>query len=187
MAALSEQANIFLSKYNNKKSIQGDRALVDIYSHYFCVQTVFEKKGFRVKKNPFTNLPERLEFDLNKCPDIAQTLAITCTGLKIRCLLIGLETLKIKETDRIKSMLIELEKVGACVKHSENSLEILNFKECYPKTICLDTYQDHRMAMAVVPLALHTKIIIHNPMVVKKSYPAFWKDLKRLDFSIIVL
>lgn len=187
LAALSEQANIYLSKYNNKKSIQGDRALVEIYHHYLGVNTVFEKKGFRLKKNPLPKLTEILEFDLNKCPDIAQTLAITCTGLKIRCLLIGLETLKIKETDRLKSMLIELEKVGACVKHSENSLEILHFKDFSQKSICIDTYQDHRMAMAFSPLALHKQLIIHNHQVVKKSYPAFWKDLKKLDFSIIEL
>lgn len=185
LAALAEQANIYLSKYNNKKSIQGDRALVDIYSHYLGVNTVFEKKGFRLKKNPLPKLPEILEFDLNKCPDIAQTLAITCTGLKIRCLLIGLETLKIKETDRLKSMLIELEKVGACVKHSENSLEILHFKSFSLKPIRINTYQDHRMAMAFSPLVLHKQLIIHNHQVVKKSYPAFWQDLKRLDFSII--
>lgn len=189
LAALSEQANIYLSKYNNKKSIQGDRALVDIYHHYLGVKTVFEKKGFSLKKNTLPKVPaaEILEFDLNKCPDIAQSLAITCTGLKIRCLLIGLETLKIKETDRLKSMLIELEKVGACVKHSENSLEILHFKFLTQKPICLDTYQDHRMAMAFSPLGLHKQIIIHNHQVVKKSYPAFWKDLKKLDFSIIEL
>lgn len=182
LAALSEHANIFLSIYNNKKSLQGDRALVDIYHHKFGVQTVFEKQGIRLKKKTFPKLTEYLEFDLNKCPDIAQTLAITCTGLKIRCLLIGLETLKIKETDRLKSMLIELEKVGACVKHSENSLEILHFKDFLHSPI--DTYQDHRMAMAFAPLALHNKLIIHNHDVVKKSYPSFWKDLKKLGFSI---
>jgi len=184
LAALSSQANIYLSKYNNKKSIQGDRALVDIYNHYLGVNTVFETMGFRLKKKPFHKLPEFIEFDLNKCPDIAQTLAITCSGLKIRCVLRGLETLKIKETDRLKSMLIELEKVGACVKHSENSLEILHFKACLNNPIDINTYQDHRMAMAFSPLVLHKQLIIHNYDVVKKSYPNFWKDLKKLGFSI---
>lgn len=182
LAALSKQANIYLSEYNNKKSLQGDRALVDIYYHKFGIQTIFEKKGFRLKKIfPYLNT-EYLFFDLNKCPDIAQTLAITCTGLKIKCVLIGLETLKIKETDRLKSMLLELKKVGVCVKHSENSLEIIHFNECLQKPI--ETYQDHRMAMAFSPLALHKKLIIHNYDVVKKSYPNFWKDLKKLGLSI---
>lgn len=182
LAALSEQANIYLSKYNNKKSLQGDKALVDIYYHNFGVQTIFEKQGFRLKKKTLPYLTDKLKLNLNKCPDIAQTLAITCTGLKIRCLLIGLETLKIKETDRLKSMLIELEKVGVCVKHSENSLEFKHFKECFKKTI--ETYQDHRMAMSFSPLSLHKKLIIHNYEVVKKSYPSFWKDLKNLGLNV---
>lgn len=180
LAALAEAANIYLSKYNNKKSLQGDRVLVDIYYHNFGVQTVFEKKGFRLTKKPY--LTEDLGFDLNKCPDIAQTLAITCAGLKIRCILIGLETLKIKETNRLKSMLIELEKIGVCVKYNENSLKILHFKDFLQQPI--DTYQDHRMAMAFSPLALHKQLIIHNHDVVKKSYPSFWKDLKKLGFTI---
>lgn len=184
LAALSKKANIYLSKYNNKKSIQGDKALVDIYHHYFGVHTYFKKKGFSLKKKTFPKLPEFLEFDLNKCPDIAQTLAITCTGLKIRCILKGLETLKIKETDRLKSMLIELEKVGACVKESKNSLEISHFKECLQSPLCIDTYQDHRMAMAFSPLSLHKQLIIHDHDVVKKSYPSFWKDLKKIGLFI---
>lgn len=184
LSALSEYANIYLSKYNNKKSLQGDKALVDIYHHYLGVQTFFEKKGFRLKKKPYHKLPEFLEIDLNKCPDIAQTLAITLVGLKIKFVLKGLYTLKIKETDRLKSMLIELEKIGACVKHSENSLEIFHFKEYLNKPIFINTYQDHRMAMAFSPLSLHKQLIIYNHNVVKKSYPKFWQDLKKLGFSI---
>lgn len=184
LASLSEKTNIYLSKYNNKKSIQGDRVLIDIYNHYLGIQTLFKKKGFKLKKKTITKIPDDLEFDLNKCPDIAQTIAITCTALKIRCLLIGLDTLKIKETDRLKSMQIELEKVGACVKHNENSLEIFHFKECLQKPIKIDTYQDHRMAMAFAPLSLYKEFMINNHEVVKKSYPNFWKDLKKLGFSI---
>ncbi|AGC67007.1 3-phosphoshikimate 1-carboxyvinyltransferase [Candidatus Uzinura diaspidicola str. ASNER] len=184
LAAISEQANIYLSKYNNKKSIQGDRALIDIYYHNFGVLTIFYKNGFSLKKNTLPKVSDNLEFNLNKCPDIAQTLAITCTGLKTKCLLIGLETLKVKETDRLKSMRIELEKVGACVKHSENSLEIIHFKEYIQEPIFIDTYQDHRMAMAFSSLGLHKQLIIHNHDVVKKSYPPFWKDLKKLGLSI---
>ena len=184
LAALSEHANIYLRKYNNKKSIQGDRALVDIYYHNFGVRTVFKTNGFRLKKKTFPKISDNIEFDLNKCPDIAQTLSITCTGLKIKCRLRGLETLKIKETDRIKSMLIELEKVGACVKHSENSLEVLHFKEYIQEPIYIKTYQDHRMAMAFSALGLHKQLIIHNYDVVKKSYPSFWRDLKKLGLSI---
>ena len=184
LAALSEQANIYLTKFNNKNSIQGDRALVDIYYHYFGVNTIFYTNGVRLKKNTLHKVSGNLEFYLNKCPDIAQTVSITCTGLKIKCLLIGLETLKIKETDRLKSMLVELEKVGACVKHSENSLEIIHYKEYIQEPIFINTYQDHRMAMAFTPLGLHKQLIINNFDVVKKSYPNFWKDLKQLEFSI---
>lgn len=182
LAALAEQANIFLSKYNNKKSLQGDRTLVDIYYHKFGVQTIFNKTGFSLKKKTFPHLNDSLKLDLNKCPDITQSLLITCSGLKIKCLFLGLETLKIKETNRLKSMLIELEKVGVCVRHSENSLEFLHFKESLQNPI--ETYQDHRMAMAFSPLVLHKELIIHNHDVVKKSYPSFWKDLKKLGFYI---
>lgn len=184
LASLSDKTNIYLSKYNNKKSIQGDKVLVEIYSHYLGVLTFFKKKGFRLKKKTFTKIPDCLEFDLNKCPDIAQTIAITCTALKIRCRLIGLDTLKIKETDRLKSMQIELEKVGVCVKQNESSLEILHFKECLQTPIKIDTYQDHRMAMAFAPLSLYKEFMINNHEVVKKSYPNFWKDIKKLGFSI---
>lgn len=184
LAALSDKANIYLINYNNKKSFQGDRALVDIYYHYFGVRTVFMPNGLRLKKKTFPKIYDNIEFDLNKCPDIAQTLAITCAGLKIKCLLIGLETLKIKETDRIKSMLTELEKVGACVKHSENSLEVLHYKEYIQEPIYIKTYQDHRMAMAFSALALHKQLIFHNFDVVKKSYPKFWRDFNNLGFSI---
>jgi 3-phosphoshikimate 1-carboxyvinyltransferase len=182
LVALSKQANIYLSKYNNKKSLQGDRSLVDIYYHKFGVQTVFNNTGFSLKKKTFPNFNDFLKLDLNKCPDIAQTLSITCSGLKIKCLFLGLETLKIKETDRLKSMLIELEKVGVCVRHSDNSLEFFHFKEYLQKPI--DTYQDHRMAMAFSSLVLHKQLIIHNYDVVKKSYPSFWKDLKKIGLYI---
>ncbi len=183
LVALAEQANIYLSKYN-KKSIQGDRALVDIYYHYFGVLTIFETNGFRLKKTPLLKVSDNLELSLNKCPDIAQSLAITFTGLKIKCILLGLETLKIKETDRLKSMLIELEKVGACVKHSEFSLEIIHYKEYIQEPISINTYQDHRMAMSFSPLGLQKQILIQNYNVVKKSYPKFWNDLKSIGFSI---
>lgn len=187
LASLSKKTNLHLSKYNNKKSIQGDSILVEIYHHYLGVHTFFKKKGFRLKKKTCIKIPDDLEFDLNKCPDIAQTVAITCTALKIKCRLLGLETLKIKETDRLKSMQIELEKVGACVKHNENSLEIIHFKEYLQKLIKIDTYQDHRMAMAFAPLCLYKEFMINNHEVVKKSYPNFWKDLKKIGFSINIL
>ena len=112
---------------------------------------------------------------------MAQTIAVTCLGLGIACKLSGLHTLKIKETDRLSALKIEMEKFGSKVDITSNSLEL------YPSSklknnIAIDTYNDHRMAMAFAPLAIKVPIIINDSSVVSKSYPTFWDDLKSIDF-----
>jgi 3-phosphoshikimate 1-carboxyvinyltransferase len=112
---------------------------------------------------------------------LAQTIAVSCLGLGIACKLSGLHTLKIKETDRLSALKIEMEKLGAKVDITSNSLEL------YPSphlknNIAINTYNDHRMAMAFAPLALKVPIIINDSQVVSKSYPTFWDDLKSIDF-----
>ena len=119
--------------------------------------------------------------ELNNAPDIAQTISVTCFGLGIGCHLTGLHTLKIKETDRLEALKTELSKLGAEISVTNDSLH-LEPSTKINENISIATYQDHRMAMAFAPLALKTDIIIEDALVVSKSYPAFWEDLKSIGF-----
>ncbi len=124
-----------------------------------------------------------IELNLINTPDIAQTIASTCVGLKAKCHLTGLETLKIKETDRLVALKNELEKFGAIITITNDSLTIEGYNN-YTETPTLATYNDHRMAMCMAPLAQIYPIRIENEMVVEKSYPTFWEDWKQLGFEI---
>ncbi|MEL0455814.1 3-phosphoshikimate 1-carboxyvinyltransferase [Flavobacteriaceae bacterium SZ-1-7] len=170
---------ITLSSYK-ENSLQGDSCLVDIYKH-FGVSTVFKGNSVTLKKVN-KNL-EPLTLDLKNAPDIAQTIAVTCFALGIKCDLTGLHTLKIKETDRLVALKTEIKKLGGQVEITDKSLHLsasTNIKEM----VSITTYNDHRMAMAFAPLALKTNIIIEDAMVVSKSYPTFWDDLKSIGFQL---
>ena len=179
--ALSEiGSQITLSSFK-QNSLQGDSALVEIYKN-FGVESVFNSNEITLHK--VENLkPPTLNLELNPCPDIAQTIAVTCFGLGISCNLTGLHTLKIKETDRLEALKRELTKLGATISITNNSLT-LEPSENINSNVCISTYQDHRMAMAFAPLALKVPIIIENAEVVSKSYPAFWEDVKQIGFTI---
>ena len=173
---------ITLSSYK-QKSLQGDSALVEIYKDLGVV-TVFDGNKIILEK---TNLkPETLNLELNNTPDIAQTIAVTCLGLGIGCRLTGLHTLKIKETDRLTALKNELEKFGAQVTVTDDTLELQPLSKL-AGNVAIDTYNDHRMAMAFAPLAVKTPVTIKNAGVVSKSYPAFWNDLQKLGFSVVNL
>ena len=120
-------------------------------------------------------LPESVSYDLSKCPDIAQTIAVTCFGMGIACDLSGLHTLKIKETDRLLALKTELSKFGADIEVTSDSLH-LNKSGKISANIEVETYQDHRMAMAFAPLCLKVPLVLLDADVVSKSYPEFWKD-----------
>ena len=120
-----------------------------------------------------------------KRPDIAQTIAVTCFGLGISCELTGLKTLKIKETDRLLALKIELQKLGAEITITDKSLRLKPTKTI-AKNIVIDTYQDHRMAMSFAPLYLKAPIIINNPNVVSKSYKTFWEDLQKIGSKLLI-
>ena len=182
IVALSEiGTQITLSSFK-ENSLQGDFALVEIYKN-FGVETVFNTNHMLLRK--VENLkPETLNLKLNNSPDIAQTIAVTCFGLGISCHLKGLHTLKIKETDRLEALKIELTKLGATISITNDSL-ILEQSENIKPNIRISTYQDHRMAMAFAPLALKVPIIIENAEVVSKSYPTFWEDLAAFNFSVV--
>jgi 3-phosphoshikimate 1-carboxyvinyltransferase len=179
--ALSEiGSQITLSSFK-ENSLQGDSALVEIYKN-FGVESVFNSNEITLHK--VENLkPATLNLELNPCPDIAQTIAVTCFGLGISCQLTGLHTLKIKETDRLEALKTELTKLGATISVTNNSLTLEPSENINPN-VCISTYQDHRMAMAFAPLALKVPIIIENAEVVSKSYPAFWENVKQIGFTI---
>jgi 3-phosphoshikimate 1-carboxyvinyltransferase len=183
--ALSEVGTqITLSSYK-QNSLQGDSVLAEIYK-VFGVETVFnDNKTISIAKinnSQFTihNL------DLNNSPDIAQTIAVTCFGLGISCHLTGLHTLKIKETDRLEALQVELTKLGATISVTNDSLTLENsvFNFVITRNVAIATYQDHRMAMAFAPLALKTSLIIKDAEVVSKSYPDFWKDIESVGVKM---
>ena len=184
IVALSEIGiQISLSSYK-ENSLQGDSALVEIYQD-FGVETTFNSD------NSITISKERIHnsqltthnSQLNNSPDIAQTIAVTCFGLGMGCDLTGLHTLKIKETDRLEALKMELTKLGAEISVTNDSL-YLKSSSAIKEKISISTNQDHRMAMAFAPLALKVPIIIENAEVVSKSYPSFWEDLKSVGFDV---
>ncbi|WP_339916863.1 3-phosphoshikimate 1-carboxyvinyltransferase [Yeosuana marina] len=180
ITALSQiGTEITLSSYN-EQSLQGDSALMTIYKH-FGVSTVFKGNKVTLKKEKETL--GRLTLNLKDAPDIAQTIAVTCFALGIACDLTGLHTLKIKETDRLVALKIEIEKLGGQVKITNESLHLPE-SQSIKNMVSIATYNDHRMAMAFAPLALKTNIIIQHAYVVSKSFPTFWEDLKSIGFKI---
>jgi 3-phosphoshikimate 1-carboxyvinyltransferase len=182
IVALSETGTqITLSSYK-QNSLQGDSVLVEIYKN-FGVDTVFENNSVMLRKSKIKN-QKLLIFNLQSSPDIAQTIVVTCFGLGIGCHLSGLHTLKIKETDRLEALKLELTKLGASITVTNDSLTLEQSSKINPN-IKIATYQDHRMAMAFAPLALKTNIIIEDAEVVSKSFPTFWEDLKSIGFDIL--
>jgi len=179
-ALAASGTEITLSAYK-KKSLQGDSVLAEIYQA-FGVETTFGENKITLKKTDKQVLFEN-EFDLANAPDIAQTIAVTCFGLGVGCHLVGLHTLKIKETDRLEALNTELSKLGANISVTDKTLTIIPSIEII-EDVAINTYNDHRMAMAFAPLALKTALIVNDAEVVSKSYPDFWNDLKQLNFSI---
>lgn len=171
--------SVTISSYK-KESLQGDSVLAQIYKT-FGVSTEFNNNSVTISKT--TEAKSIKELNLQEAPDIAQTIAVTAFGLGLSCYLTGLHTLKIKETDRLVALKTEIEKLGGNVIITNDSL-ILEASNSIIKNIEIDTYNDHRMAMAFAPLALKTDIIIKDYKVVSKSYPTFWEDLKILGFNL---
>ncbi|MAP79884.1 MAG: 3-phosphoshikimate 1-carboxyvinyltransferase [Aequorivita sp.] len=183
LVALSNNCKITLFSFN-KTSVQGDAALVQIYEA-LGVETTFNtvKKTITISKKK-GELADTLMLDLSNTPDLAQTIAVTCFGLGITCRLWGLQTLKIKETDRLFALKNELEKMGASVKIDDESIYVERLG-AIKGNMQIETYQDHRMAMAFAPLAIIVNLSIANPEVVSKSYPKFWQDLSKTGINCV--
>ena len=174
-------------------SVQGD-AVVTKMATLFGIQSTFNDNGVQLTAPNGIQKPSLFEWNFLECPDIAQTLAVWCGGLGVQGLFTGLETLKIKETDRVAALNIELGKVGCYFGELPSSkfspktgteYYMVEGETTQPaETPLFDTYHDHRQAMAFVPLAMIVgDIIIDDPNVVEKSYPAFWEDFKKLGFN----
>ena len=179
--ALSEVGTqIELSSFK-ENSLQGDAVLAKNYQQ-MGVETHYKKGNITLIKNSKI-INQNINLNLNSAPDIAQTIAVTAFGLGISCELTGLQTLKIKETDRLEALQNELLKLGAIISISNDSLQIESSKSINSNQN-ISTYNDHRMAMAFAPLALKTTLKIENAAVVSKSYPNFWNDLEHIGFEI---
>jgi len=181
IAALLDNGQISLP-YLKGKSLQGDSRIREIMVA-FGVRTSKTDNGIAVTSTEQNFSDEIL--DLKDCPDLAQTIIVCAAALKKNLAFTGLETLKIKETDRILALQNELGKIGVTL--TENNLiytlncDGLNF----PDRVSFKTYEDHRMAMAFAPLSLLIKEIVLEDMdVVEKSYPDFWKDLQKAEFTV---
>ncbi len=180
LAAISHSAHIKLTTYR-KDSLQGDSIISKIYRQ-FGVETHYDGECIILEKKN-QKKPRHLEEDLRDSPDIAQTITVTCLALGVPCTLHGLHTLKIKETDRLEALKTEIEKFGSKVKVTSDHLELFPENK-FNTGVSVATYNDHRMAMAFAPLGLKVPFEIEDAMVVSKSYPAFWDDMKKLGFEI---
>lgn len=182
LVALSKIGTQLIVRDLFKNSLQADSACVNIYIN-FGIETSFENNEIVVSKISEANL-SKFELDFIQCPDIAQTVVCTCIGLNVPFKFTGLQTLKVKETDRITALQNELKKFGYVMETSNNSIQRINQKVIANDNLSIATYNDHRMAMCFAPLCLlHENIIIENAEVVSKSYPLFWEDLKHIGIN----
>ena len=180
--ALSSNLEVTLNNFT-KNSIQGDSKISAIFEK-LGVETVFNELDNSIHLRKIkTEISDHLLLNLNDTPDIAQTIAVTCFGLGVHCKLEGLKTLKIKETDRLLALKTELEKLGAHVAMTDQSLEVFRSKKIIENRT-IETYQDHRMAMAFAPLVFKVPIKILEPNVVTKSYATFWEDLVKTGVEV---
>lgn len=181
IAALSDKTALFLPGLN-KYSLQGDSKITEIMAN-FGITSQFKDGGVYLTKDE--KKLERKIFDFKECPDLAQTVIVCCAALGHNATFTGLETLKIKETDRVSALQTELAKIGVKLIEKNLTYKLDCSGLTLPETITINTYDDHRMAMAFAPLALIIKNVeIEDPQVVAKSYPHFWEDLQKVGFNV---
>lgn len=167
-----------------QNSMQGDSAGANLFTELGITST-YTDNGVILKENG--NIHGKLTYDFIDQPDLAQTFVVTCCMMHIPFRFTGLQSLKIKETDRIHALITELDKFGFIIKEvSHGVMEWTGETKTADNNPVVDTYEDHRMAMAFAPMALKYPegIYMNDPMVVTKSYPGFWEDLKTAGFQI---
>jgi 3-phosphoshikimate 1-carboxyvinyltransferase len=179
--ALAEEATILLPGVQSK-ALQGDRVIADIMDR-LGVNAGFQEDGLLLTKKPVSS--STLTWDFANCPDLAQTVFPVCAALNVRGTFTGLESLRIKETDRIAALQAELGKIEARLTEDSGRWELIPGKplKAY-KTISISTYHDHRMAMGFAPWATQVPLRMESPEVVNKSYPTFWDDLAAMGFIL---
>lgn len=179
--SISDNINNLTLQGLKKKSNQGDSVISELMKS-FGVNTQYKEDGIVLTKIKLDT--EEIELDFRDCPDLAQTILVVAAYHKIKLKVSGVESLKIKETDRLLAMKNELKKIG-CDFYEEGNYWILEKRSReIDDELSIDTYKDHRMAMAFAPLASKKSIIINDPEVVVKSYPTYWEDLKKVGFII---
>ena len=179
--SISDNINNLTLQGLKKKSNQGDSVISELMKS-FGVNTQYKEDGIVLTKIKLDT--EEIELDFRDCPDLAQTILVVAAYHKIKLKISGVESLKIKETDRLLAMKNELKKIG-CDFYEEGNYWILEKRRReIDDELSIDTYKDHRMAMAFAPLASKKSIIINDPEVVVKSYPTYWEDLKKVGFII---
>ncbi len=189
-AALSKESDLEL-KGLFRNSLQGDAASVPLFKQ-LGIQSTWTDSGVHLSKK--TETAQVFEHHFINCPDIAQTLAVACAGKGVPGIFSGLETLRIKETDRITALQNEFAKIGVSFikmpekfrKKREGEYYLLEGKATWLESPAFETYDDHRMAMAFAPLSMLNPVRIADPAVVGKSYPGFWQHLIDLGWTIKV-
>jgi len=178
MVALSNNADITLSGLQ-LSSIQGDVNCAEIFKE-FGVETVETNSGIRLEKTQVRQ--SDLSIDCIKTPDLFQTYAVTAAALKLNVHFSGLQSLRLKETDRIWAVCNELSKMGVEFAYPFPHEVTINAQNSrFDQSDSIETYEDHRMAMAFAPLVLKLpSITIYHPNVVEKSYPTFWSDIQNV-------
>ena len=179
--SISDNINNLTLQGLKKKSNQGDSVISELMKS-FGVNTQYKEDGIVLTKIKFDT--EEIELDFRDCPDLAQTILVVAAYHKIRLKVSGVESLKIKETDRLLAMKNELKKIGCDFYEEDNYWLLEKRSREIDDELPIDTYKDHRMAMAFAPLASKKSIIINDPDVVVKSYPTYWEDLKKVGFII---
>ncbi|MEJ8802972.1 3-phosphoshikimate 1-carboxyvinyltransferase [Pontibacter sp. H249] len=179
MVALAKEADITLLGLK-EKSFQGDSAVAEIMNH-LGVYTYFTDEGVRLTKK---RCEKHLVYDFSDCPDLAQTVVALSAALGVTLEITGLESLRIKETDRIHALQIELLSLGCKLEEITPGVFRMDPGIISKESFVFRTYQDHRMAMAFAPLALLAPTTIQEPSVVRKSYPRFWEDLEKAGFKV---
>lgn len=184
LAVLAKKTNLLLHGLQ-LPSLQGDSVIADYFKKWFDLELIQEAIGVRVRKlggSAVIHPAKKLSF--SAIPDMAQTILPLFAALQQPLKFTGVETLKIKETDRIAALRKELQKIGASMEERQNGYFLDPKKKPYTK-IEINTYQDHRMALGFAPLALYFgELYIEDPEVVKKSYPSFWEDLEKVGFKL---
>jgi 3-phosphoshikimate 1-carboxyvinyltransferase len=182
MAFLADEAELFLEGLQNNWS-QGDRIVAD-WMKRFSVSTEF-KDGGALIKNTHTPFPKVMKLDFEDNPDLAQTFAVMFAAKDICATFTGIDSLRIKETDRILALQQELQKCGYRFDYSPEFFFYQLRGRFQQPAETIATYNDHRMAMSFAPLALLGKVEIENPETVHKSYPEFWEEMKKVGFSLL--